>query len=252
MYNRINVKKSRLLVLLGALIFVTSGNLSAQLSGSLTIGSGGNYASFADAVSALNSQGVSGNVVFNVLTGVYNEQFEIGTINGVSGSNRVSFQAQTGNAADVTVQFNQTAGANYIVRLNGSDYITFQNLTFLAAGTSYGRIIVLGDNSDNNIVSNCVFNGAAINTTSDVFAAIYCAPTTNTSDAVTISDNVFNDVSVGVYFNGVSYLTLASGIQVTSNTFTHVRRGIVLNYHLAPLISGNVIQSDGDRGIEVQ
>ena len=252
MYCRVISKKSRFLVLAGILIFLISGNLYAQLSGTFTIGSGGTYASFTDAVSALNSQGVSGSVVFNVLTGVYDEQFEIGTINGVSGSNRVSFQAQTGNAADVTLQFSQTAGANYIIRMNGSDYITFQNLTFTASGTSYGRIIVLGDNSDNNTVSNCVFSGAAVNTTSDAFSAVYCAPTTNTSDAVTISDNVFNDVSVGVYFNGVNYLTLASGIQVTNNTFTHVRRGIVLNYHLAPVISGNVIQSDGDRGIEVQ
>jgi len=130
MYCRVISKKSRFLVLAGILIFLISGNLYAQLSGTFTIGSGGTYASFTDAVSALNSQGVSGSVVFNVLTGVYDEQFEIGTINGVSGSNRVSFQAQTGNAADVTLQFSQTAGANYIIRMNGSDYITFQNFDF--------------------------------------------------------------------------------------------------------------------------
>ena len=46
----------------------------AQLSGSYTIGGGGNYTSFGAAVTALTNNGVSGPVTFNVLTGTYNEQ----------------------------------------------------------------------------------------------------------------------------------------------------------------------------------
>ncbi|MCK5453943.1 MAG: hypothetical protein KAJ16_06255, partial [Calditrichia bacterium] len=116
--------------------------VQAQLSGTYTIGSGGNYATFTAAVTDLNSLGVNGAVTFDVLAGTYTEQFEMVSVSGASSSNTITFQSQTGMAADVIVQFTaSSAGNNYIVRLNGADFITFQNMTFTALGTSYGRIM---------------------------------------------------------------------------------------------------------------
>ncbi|MCK5033778.1 MAG: hypothetical protein KAS18_09095, partial [Calditrichia bacterium] len=101
----------------------------AQLSGSYTIGSGGTYSTFAAAAADLNSQGVSGAVTFNIFSGTYTEQFVIGNITGTSASETIVFQAQSGNAADVDVQFTASStGDNYIARLNGTDFITFQNM----------------------------------------------------------------------------------------------------------------------------
>ena len=105
----------------------------AQLSGPYTIGSGGNYTTFTAAAADLNSVGVDGSVIFNVISGTYTEQFEIGIVSGTSAINTIIFQSQSGNNADVEIQFTASAAVtNYIARLNGADYVTFQNMTFSA------------------------------------------------------------------------------------------------------------------------
>ena len=76
------------IVVLAVLLTVSLTSLHAQLSGTKTIGSGGDYASFTAAVTALTSQGVSGAVTFNVLNGTYNEQIQIGSIAGASSGGR--------------------------------------------------------------------------------------------------------------------------------------------------------------------
>ena len=44
-------------------------NINAQLSGTYTIGSGGNYTTINAAVTDLNTQGVNSAVTFNILSG---------------------------------------------------------------------------------------------------------------------------------------------------------------------------------------
>ena len=91
------------LLLLLSLVALLPAPLAAQLSGSYTIGSGGSYPTFTAAVAALNAQGVSGPVTFNVITGVYNEQISMRPVTGSSATNTSTFQSQSGNAANVTL-----------------------------------------------------------------------------------------------------------------------------------------------------
>ncbi len=101
-------------IVLGGVLCILGGMLlpssaSAQLHGTYTIGSGGTYASFGAAVSALVSQGVSAPVTFNVFTGTYGEHVSIPAITGANSTNTITFQSATGNAADVTLFFNAAA-----------------------------------------------------------------------------------------------------------------------------------------------
>ena len=145
------IKKLLLLFLMLILLFSAKSSF-AQLSGTFTIGSGGDYADFNAAVTALGG-GVNGPVTFNVLSGTYTEQFAIGAVSGTSASNTIVFKANSGNAADVTVQYTATStGDNYVARLNGTDFVTFQNMTITAWGTSYAIIIQITDNSDNHSI----------------------------------------------------------------------------------------------------
>ena len=74
----IPIHDSRFYFLLFCLVlFMTPFSSFAQISGTFTIGSGGNYATFTAAAADLNSVGVDGPVTFNVLSGTYTEQFEI-------------------------------------------------------------------------------------------------------------------------------------------------------------------------------
>ena len=65
----------------------------AQLSGTYTIGSGGAYPTISSAITDLNTNGISGPVVFNILNGIYNEQLVIGPISGTNNTNTVTFQS---------------------------------------------------------------------------------------------------------------------------------------------------------------
>src|SRR5690606_142260 len=70
---------------------------TSQLSGTYTINgalptAGTNFNNFQDVAAQLNQCGVSGPVVFNVVSGTYNEQVEIGNILGASAANTVSFR----------------------------------------------------------------------------------------------------------------------------------------------------------------
>ena len=119
--------------LLTLFILLYSANLWSQpLSGTYSIGlsSSHNYASFTAAVSDLVSKGVSGPVIFNVheKSGAYNETFSIPQITGASSSNTITFQAN-GND-NVVINGNPNASNNYVVRLEGAEFIHFKNLHF--------------------------------------------------------------------------------------------------------------------------
>ena len=69
---------------MGAVEYTAS---EVALSGDYSIGSGGDFSSISEAVSALNMQGVSAAVTFNINPGEYQEQVEILPISGSGISN---------------------------------------------------------------------------------------------------------------------------------------------------------------------
>jgi len=222
----------------------------AQLSGSYTIGSGGSYNSISDAVTDLNSVGVNGAVTFNIISGTYTEQFSIGNISGSSGTNTITFQSQSGDAADVIVQHTaSSAGDNYVAQLNGTDYISFQNMTFTVWGTSYARIFNINASSDNVTISDCILNGVSTTSSSANVAIILSTTSTTLSNNMKITNNTFNDGGYSIYVHGVNTTTLASGTEISGNTLTNVARGMNLLYHEDLLVTGNTVQATQNYGI---
>jgi len=147
-----------------------------------------------------------------------------------------------------------------VMRFYGADHFRLRNLTLTANNSpspARGRVVTLFAGVEDLVVAGNVLNGSPISGVNANFDIIYGnnLVSSNSANALTpriITGNTFNNGSTGVYLEGLAYNVLASGIRVTGNTFAHVRRGVVLYYHIAPVVSGNVIQSDGDRGIEVQ
>lgn len=119
--------KSFTTFLLGVILMLTPVFSNATgLSGTYTIGSGGNYSSFAAAISALNTNGVSGPVTFNVASGTYNEGvLTIGAIGGASATNTITFKS--------TSSFANTAYNGSVV-FSSSSYVSFIGFTITASG----------------------------------------------------------------------------------------------------------------------
>ncbi|MCB2203691.1 T9SS type A sorting domain-containing protein [bacterium] len=130
-------------------------SLSAQLSGTYTIGSGGDYTTFNDAITALNSSGISGAVTFNVLAGSYNESIVIGEITGASAVNTVTFDGGSGNAATRILTYAVPSADGSVVTLNGADYVRIRNISIVSTDALYGYGIKFSNSADYNEITGC-------------------------------------------------------------------------------------------------
>ena len=106
---------------------ISVNHLYPGLGGTYTIGgSSPDFINFTDAITSLKLGGILGNVVFNVRNGTYSEQLEIPAISGTSASKTITFQSQSGDSSSVTLTFTGTYSNNYVVALNGANYIIFK------------------------------------------------------------------------------------------------------------------------------
>jgi hypothetical protein len=122
-----------------------------QLNGPYTIGgTGANFATFAEALVGLTQCGINGAVTFNVAAGNYPEQLTIPEISGASATNTITFKAATNDSTSVVLNYTSTAAANWIVKLNGADYVTFKNIKFAPADSANSKAIILTNGATNN------------------------------------------------------------------------------------------------------
>ncbi|MFC1731599.1 right-handed parallel beta-helix repeat-containing protein, partial [candidate division KSB1 bacterium] len=188
---------------------------TTALSGSYTIGgTSADYPNFTAAVNDINTMGVCGPVVFNVTPGTYNENISIQAINGASAINTVTFQSATADSNDVILTYASSGtGNNYVVELNGADYVTFRQMTIKNTGITYARIVVLRNGANYNTISNNVIQSTS---TSYYSAGVY---NYNTVDQYNmISNNLISGGYYGCYYSGASTTNLETGNMIVGNT----------------------------------
>ena len=244
--NQSGMKLMNILIVrarVAAFILLCSTSSQAQVSGSKTIGPGADYTTFSAAAAALTSQGVSGAVTFNVLSGTYNEQVSIGRVPGAGETNRITFQSQSGNPADVTLAFAPTDSNNFIVRLLDASFVTFQNITLDASsGTSYGTVVKLDGDADYDRFLNNVIRGDSTNLNAEAHILVYASE--DSSDYTIISGNTLTNGSLGVAMYGSNPDATSSGTEITNNILTNQStKGISLFYHNGAVVSGNIIST---------
>jgi len=199
----------------------------AQLNGVYTIGSGGNYATFSAAVTALSTSGVSGPVTFNVLAGTYSEQIAIPAISGASLTNTITFDGGAGNAATRVLTFSATTTYSPTLTLNGADYIRIKNLSIRSTNTLYGQAVLFTNSADYNEISNCTLE-VTTGSTSAAIIPLYAGTTSSYSSTGDYGNfNVIKDNSIiggyyGIRWNGSSSTdySIAQGNQFINNSIT--------------------------------
>jgi hypothetical protein len=224
--------------------------LTIALAGTYTIDKtqptgGTNFASFAVAGQALTSGGVAAPVRFNVLNGPYNEQFAVGTIPGASATDSVVVD---GGASKQTIAFTGTLTQPATVLLNGSDYVTLQNLTIRALGTDYGVGVHLVAQATTNRVRNCIISAPSSTSSSTVNAGIAASGSTGSistlgaAAGLRLENNVISGGYYGISFTGAGSSNLAAGVRITGNEVTDFYvYGISLAYTAgAQIINNNV------------
>ncbi|WP_139316609.1 right-handed parallel beta-helix repeat-containing protein, partial [Algoriphagus marinus] len=173
------------------------------LTGTYTIGASGDYLSFNGAVSALNTNGVSGPVIFNVADGTYSEQIVLGPITGSSATNTITFQSLSGNAANVVLSHTAIGVSdNYVILLENASNLLFKDLTLSASGTTYARTIRGQVELHNIAFEGCVLNSPITNSTSSDRGNVIISA--STSSGIRFTNNSIVGGSYGFFYQGTN------------------------------------------------
>jgi hypothetical protein len=222
-------------------ITVTS-QTANPISGAYTINNalatgGTNFASFTDAATRLNQDGISGPVTFAVSGGPYTEQFLLGDVAGSSATNTIVVNGGGRTIRFASANTNQRA----VVQLNGTDYTTINNLNIDATGGNgtngtYGYGVLLTNAADNDRITNNTIN-ADITTTSSNFAGIVVNG--STASATTSGNSANNLIIEGNNVNGGYYGISLYGNSTTSlNTGNTVRNNNVRDFYTYGIYAG--------------
>ena len=170
-------------LIIGLLPFMAN----AQMSGNYVIGSGGDYPTLNAAISALTSQGLSGNVVFTIKDGTYNEGMIISSPIVNAGKYSVTFQSQSNDSDKVKiissglvigfsenplnfifknltlVTTNNTPVMSFFLDKKGNQQLEISGCHFIAPPNAPTMINLAGQ--DNQIskltIEQCVFEGSS-------------------------------------------------------------------------------------------
>ncbi|MDG1276831.1 MAG: right-handed parallel beta-helix repeat-containing protein, partial [Algoriphagus sp.] len=246
MRNFYVVKKSFLLpVLVGIFFQFLVGGYQAKaqgLTGTYSIGPVGDFSNFNNAISALNTNGVSGPVIFNVEDGTYNEQIVLGPITGSSLSNTITFQSQSGNATNVVLTHAAIGlSDNYVILLENASHFIVKNLTIKATGTTYSRTIRGQVELHNILFEGNVFQSPITASISGDRGNVIISA--STSSDVRFINNAISGGSYGVFYQGTNSSSVrAFGFRFISNSISEVYyRGISFSRFLDSEIEGNTI-----------
>jgi hypothetical protein len=190
--------------------------LSNHPAGTFTIGAGGTYPNFTSAVAAI-SCGVAGPVTFNVIpnSGPYNEQISIPVIFNTSSINQVIFNGNGNTITSAT-----TSADRYIIRLDGSDYITFNDLNIVSQSALNVFGVHLQNDANFNKFNNCFIDlTSTLSNTGSTSAGI--AISGSTTSAITAGLNGANNSITNCRIKGGYYGITINGASATNNSMNN-------------------------------
>jgi hypothetical protein len=211
------------------------------LSGEFRIGAtDADYTSLNAAITALKCGGVSGPVTFLIQDGKYSEKVDLSTIAGVSAQNTVTFESAKGNNSDVVIS-STSNDADFTVGLNGTAFVSFENLTIENKTGNTGNAVKIDGDAKNIKFKNVVFDGNDRPATGANSAVIYSTASAAKSN-INFEDCEINNGSVGLYMGGAATADTRTSITGTL-FFNQYESALTLNNETAPIISNNVVSS---------
>ncbi|MCC6369492.1 MAG: T9SS type A sorting domain-containing protein [Bacteroidia bacterium] len=236
------------------LLSMFSLKVGAQLSGLYTINqsapaSATNYTSMTAFANDLNTMGVSGAVTADVVpnTGPYNEQPAFNVIVGTSATNSIVIDGNNN-----VLSFNSTSSAApWTLLLGGADYMTFNNLTISALGTSYGLALHLWNQSTYNNFNNCTVTTILNSTSTNIMPVTSSASNNSYSSSGLAGQNNYNTWTgctiIGGYYavciygyTGSPYTRGNNFINTTIKDFYYM--GMYNYYHYGFNVTGCTIE----------
>ncbi|MDO7876853.1 right-handed parallel beta-helix repeat-containing protein [Hymenobacter sp. ASUV-10] len=190
-------------------------------------GTGTNFQNFADVSTVLNEGGIAGSVIFNVVagSGPYNEQFIVGEVAGTSSTSTITINGNGRTLTSGATTASTTALG--VLNLNGTDWVTINNLTVAATATATAAGIRLTNAADNNTINGCTITvnpAATASTTAGITASSGTTVTAvgNAANNLAITNNTISGGYYGVFITGPSAASRSTGLTVSGNTLRDV------------------------------
>lgn len=208
-------------------------SIMSGLSGAYSIP--GDFATITGAVDTLNMIGTCDTVWFNIANGSYDEAVTITEFPRNNAMDPVVFKSANADSALVTWT---TTTENTTITLSGADYIWIEDLTLTNTNTSGQKVVELNGGASYNMITRSHLVGVSTSTTSNLSSTIYNS--SGIDGYNTISDNLIENGSYGIYNYGSSTTDLEPMNTISGNTvqnfyyqgiYNYYQEGLTVNYN---------------------
>ncbi|MEQ9188752.1 MAG: T9SS type A sorting domain-containing protein, partial [Cryomorphaceae bacterium] len=188
--------------------------LATGLSGTYNVPN--DFADLDEATTALNTFGVCDDVVIELSSGTYNEQVVLAEVLGVNEDATVTFTSATGNSNDASIVYASTGSAdNYVVYLNGADWISFRDLTIRNNATYlYGTAVRIENGAEHATFDGCHIRAGDYPYTGNLLSAVYAS---GVNHNLTLTNNMIEKGGYGIYLWGSSTTNQVEDVVIENN-----------------------------------
>ena len=241
--------------------------LQAGIHGDFTVGSsaGTHYHSLKEAIDQLASRGIDGPVRLRLNAGMYDENFEIPAIAGLSETNTLTIEPTSGHRGDVTLTNTHYHKPDYgddkpgYFTIDGADYVTLRGLTFTTSQAQAPALLLVRNGSQHLTIEDCAFSAPRkIEIVQGDIALVGThrgsQPYPN-NDFLTIRNSQFSGGYQGVSSSGLGtiHLPVQHGATLEGNTFEDQGyKAIYLNCISDIVVRNNHILGSGSVNYEYQ
>jgi len=209
---------------------------AAALSGTISVGSGGDFGSLAAALDAVMSRGIAGNTQIILPAGTHNLNKRLGYV-----PNTLEHTLTISGAPNAWISGTASgANSNYALALRNVRNTVLDGLNFAPQTPAYSRAVTIESFGSDISIQNCRFSMDANSINSDASAGIY------SSDAIiralAVENCQIENHSRGIYVSAnTSYPELSGDVSLLSNTSSGNYIGITLQYTTAPVVNANLV-----------
>jgi hypothetical protein len=230
-----------------------------SLSGTYTVGTGGDFDKLSSVFSAVNTVGLSGNVTFNIISNI--TETSMSTLNQWTENPVNSYYTITIKPSGGAYSISGSVGTA-LIKLNGADRVTINglntngdSLSFINNSTAASTAVIwlaslsATNGANNNTIKNLTIKGGS--TTAASHFGVYAAGTSvstaiagSNNDTVTIENNKISNVYQGIYVYGGATPNQNDNLLIKNNSISaFAMNGIYCFNAISPVIEGNVINT---------
>jgi len=205
----------------------------------------GDYKTINEVFSDIMKRGVCGNVVIQIEPGLYNEQLDLGEFTARQPF-LVKIIGKKTQSDSVVVRYNSTNWyANYVFQINNTNNVSIENISFVADGGVYAKVIDLtGTNKNISFISN-QFIGQAVTNYSGEYNLVTSTGETISDSAISFIKNSFLNGSYAISFSGRDFSNQSYKLSLKNNTFINQYANAVnVSFYKELVIDNNFISGN--------